>query len=120
MQPKRKKKQAAEECARQKQLARERQEKNEKDRREFEQAALAYIRAGMQGVSLGEYSFFRGCMTLDQLESRYDQLITIFTANDSGGLALAEVIKQQYESIKRELENRNSERKAEDDEEEKH
>lgn len=56
-------------------------------------------------------------MTLDQLKTRYDQLIAIYTDDNSGDIALAEVIKKQYDSMKRELENQNSERKVEDDEE---
>lgn len=96
------KKQAAED---QKQLARERKEREDEKHREYERFILEQDKARKANAAgLGEYSFFQGCMTQEQLKFRYDQLIAIYAVDGSGDPALAEVIRNQYEAIKQELE----------------
>ena len=99
------KKRAAEDHARQKQLTRERKEREGEEHSEYEQFILEQVRARKANAAgLGEYSFFQGCMTQEQLKFRYDQLIAIYAVDGSGEPALAEVIRNQYEAMKQEVE----------------
>ena len=93
--------QAAEERIRQKRLLKERKAQQAKTPGEYETSQTANKNSG-----LGEYSFFEGCTTEEQLDSRYEKIIRIYDVSDgSGDLALAAVINTQYESLKQRLQS---------------
>jgi len=86
---------------REKRLKKERKEREKRERVEYERYVLAQARAVKVNTSLGEYSFFEGCMTLEQADARFQKMLEIYDAPDgSGDPALARVLRQQYETVK--------------------
>lgn len=93
--------QVAEERARQKQIQRTRKEQEKKEREEYERTILKLDREAKADHTLGEYSFFDGCATLEHAESVYSKLMDVYNPTDgTGDPALARVIKEQYEKLK--------------------
>ena len=97
--------QAEEERALQKRLKKERKEQEEKERREYERFILEQAKAAKANpAGLGEYSFFEGCATVEEAETRFHKMIQIYEAEDeSGDPALAKVIRKQYVAISDQL-----------------
>lgn len=92
---------ADEERIRQKRLLKERKEQKIKTSGEYEKS-----QAENNSLGLGEYSFFEGCTTVEQLDSRFEKMLQIYEASDgSGDLALASVIRKQHKLLKEHLQS---------------